>query len=812
MSEPHGSTTPGPYASAAPVYWSAGWRGVLPLPTSTKGPVPKGYTGNAGIWPSYPDMQAWIEDRPDGNIALRLPPDVLGIDVDAYDSKAGGLVLTALEAQIGALPATWRTTSRDDGVSGIRLYRIPVGLRWPGILGPGIETIRHEHRYAVVWPSAHPNGGTYRWITPEGATSLESVPTIDDLPELPAAWVEHFTGGELATDQARADLDTSSVAKWVRERGQGEPCRHMASALASGMADLTSGGARHDAALALTNRLVWITGEGHAGGTAALTQARDAFLRAAAGARVGLESEWGRMVEGAVKMAAAAFPNPNPDPCLDPFAGLIAKEDNPWKTPTVAPTTPAGTATTTPTTSATPQATPSPSAAAADGSSSEADPLARQRTTWWPRSIESAITGENAEPPPAFLIRDDGAGLFYAGRINGIIGPSESGKTWVALQAVKQAAAAGRHVTILDFEDSDRGVVKRLSDLGMSPDELREHVAYINPDEVLSQMSPSGLDLLEHLESWRPELIILDGFNAAMTLQGLDLMSNKDATHFAQLILRPLTRNDACVVYIDHVPKSKDNTAAGGIGAQAKRAMTTGCTLKVDPVKPFGKGQDGRLRVYVDKDRPGHVRGISAPANGTHWAADVLITTGADEGIAISIVKPEGLDTATHTYSFRPTHYMEKISALVSESPGAGRNDILKAIGGNQEAARTALKLLTDEGWLTVEKQGQKSLHSVARAFTQLADLAPEATPSDNWGHWGQTGAKLGPLASVAGTGATGATGGTSGPSAVAPVAPATTTPSKSSTGAIAAGRVVERTVAGERVRLNLDTGEMTPA
>jgi len=62
------------------------------------------------------------------------------------------------------------------------------------------------------------------------------------------------------------------------------------------------------------------------------------------------------------------------------------------------------------------------------------------------------------------------------------------------------------------------------------------------------------------------------------------------------------------------VPKSKDARGKGGIGAQAKRAMTTGCTLAVRVVDPFGRGNIGKLALSVDKDRAGHVRGYAADA------------------------------------------------------------------------------------------------------------------------------------------------------------------------------------------------------
>src|SRR5256885_7424533 len=118
----------GAYRRAAAHYWKAGWRGIWPLPAGKKKPPPEGFTGETGAWPSYADMQAWI-DGPEGagNIGLRLPHHVLGIDVDHYDDKHGGDTFADAEHEYGPLPATYIITSRTDGISGIRLFRIPEG-------------------------------------------------------------------------------------------------------------------------------------------------------------------------------------------------------------------------------------------------------------------------------------------------------------------------------------------------------------------------------------------------------------------------------------------------------------------------------------------------------------------------------------------------------------------------------------------------------------------------------------------------------------------------------------------------------------
>lgn len=816
----------GPYSTAALRYHATGWA-PLPLPPRAKGPVPTGWTGRDGAWPSGADVWAWTEDHPNGNLALRLPPDVIGIDVDAYDPKPGGMVLTTLEEQLGELPPTWRSTSRDDGASGIRLYRIPTGKRWPGILGPGIEVIRHAHRYTVAWPSVHPDtGGTYRWITPDGATALDAIPTPNDLPDLPTTWIGHFTKGD-ESEQARAGLDTTTSSTWLQTRGQGVPCNRTSDALTRAMSDLTTGASRHDAALAATNRLIWLAGEGHPGVTVALQQLAAAFLTATTGDRQQgeAEHEWDRMVLGAVDLAAAAHPQPSIDPCTDPFAGLIPKE-RPCTTNSPTTQTAASSASPTPSNSsspslATPHPDPTPTALSTvsdsahpttsstlDAPATDLEPDEDDRTSWWPRALATALGNTDPEPPPTHLTRTDGHSAFYTGRVNGIIGPSESGKTWVALHAAHQSIEAGQNVTYIDFEDSERGIVGRLLALGADPDLLQTHLAYIGPDEPFHPLLPTGIDLHEHLEQHAPTLVILDGVNAAMTLQGWDLNSNKDATAFAQQILKPLATEHTAVVYIDHTPKDTENASKGGIGAQAKRAMTSGCTIRVDAVKPFGKGQNGKLRIHVDKDRQGDVRGVSAPGKNSHWFGDFTLThnnvPGPESIVTAALTAPEGFDPdqpqATPP-AFRPTGLMAKISTYLEHHPGAGVREIRDAGLGRKEYVGKALDVLVTEGWVRIEKGPRsKSEHHLDTPFDELLtppnDCAPDRAPTVLPEHAQTT---VPPCSQV--------------PDVVRPERGTVETREDTTNPDRAPGaptpRTSERVIAGQRVTVNLDTGEV---
>ena len=173
------------YAIAVADYTGQGWT-PLPIPRGEKWPPPEGYTGEHGAIPDLDQIDRWAAEQPDANIALRLPPWVVGIDVDAYDGKPGADTLAHLKAEHGPLPSTWVTTARP-APSGIRYYRIPATLQVTvGTLGPGIDIIRHGHRYAVAPPSVHPNGDRYQWLRTDGTPA--EIPNVHDLPELPDTW------------------------------------------------------------------------------------------------------------------------------------------------------------------------------------------------------------------------------------------------------------------------------------------------------------------------------------------------------------------------------------------------------------------------------------------------------------------------------------------------------------------------------------------------------------------------------------------------------------------------------------------------
>lgn len=336
-----------------------------------------------------------------------------------------------------------------------------------------------------------------------------------------------------------------------------------------------------------------------------------------------------------------------------------------------------------------------------------------ERTSWWPIDIGAIIRGEApAEPPPVFTIDDSNApALFYAGKVNGLIGESESGKTWVALGVVMRALRQQQTVAYFDFEDTASGIVSRLRLLGATDDNL-QLLHYINPDQGLDKIAIG--DLRDFLGDTQPAVAIVDGFNAAMTLLGLDLMSNTDATKFSQMLLKPLTKTGASVIYVDHVPKSVENRGKGGIGAQAKRAMTTGCAILVESVEPFGRGQDGRIRLSVDKDRPGYVRGIATFGK---EIGSVELGSDADTGkVTITWSLLTEIERKTETNNIKFQRYDDTVLQVIAKlSPTVVSENALwlqhfngTDIISNAELKKT-LKRLTDQGVIVRKGKGSKT-------------------------------------------------------------------------------------------------------
>jgi len=508
------------YARAAHIYQDHGWS-TFPLPAGAKEPPPVGYTGAAGVDPTDEQIQAWCDTMPDGNIAIRLPDGVIGIDIDAYGDKHGDASLLALEAELGLLPATWCSTSRGLGKSGIRLFRVPPG-RYEDKPAPSIEIIQHHHRYMLVMPSIHPEGRPYLWFDADGVEQHRP-PRLEELPWLPQPWV----------DQLRERVRTETTYESRRHQVD-EWSPAVTKVFTKALLDMPGG--RHDSALRGALALLRLAGLEHPGADEAVSELGARFRQAIAdrSSPRQADKEWQDIVAGAYEIIAthpATSPKwerwkPAPTPGeVDDFLRSRQRVDE-------AP---------------------------------EADEGLSGRVVFdhdfWTRNRE----GEQ------WLIEP----ILALGRSHALYAPAKAGKSLLALEiaaaiasgrpVLDQPAGAPRVVLYADFEMTEDDIYERLVDLGYTEaDDLTLFHYHLHP--LLSPLDTpkGGADLVDHAVKIGAELVVVD--TVARTISGEE-NSSDTIIALARCTFSPLKARHITSLRVDHAGK---DLTKGQRGTSAK--------------------------------------------------------------------------------------------------------------------------------------------------------------------------------------------------------------------------------------------------
>lgn len=673
------------YADVARTYLDNGWA-PLPLPRGAKTAPPTGWTGAGGAWPTPDQVDEWAAQNPAGNVGLRLPGTVCGIDVDDYDGKGGGTTIAELEHDYGPLPATWKVTSRGNGTSGIRLYRIPDGTRLTDAPGPGIDIIQRHHRYVVAPPSIHPNGNRYRIYGPNGERAL-APPHVDELPLLPTRWLNALqvrTHTPTPAQQPRTAHDDDSIA----ERVNREHDWHNVL-LADGW---TLDHHRGDESR-------W-TRPGKTKGTSAVLHEPDGPFNVFTtdGTAGALQQPWARNDSGncwSLSMfgyLAASRYHGDRSATARAYRQLANEVDAQLRT----------------------FRTSSTAAKAIDG-----DDQVDSDEDWGSvplGELATQIRNGTLQPIVPELLAVNGAlPLLYRGRINSLFGESGGGKTWVALAAIAEVLRSGGQALMVDYEDHARGAVERLILLGLDDDEIGR-LDYRNPTTGLA----AGITTV----TGHYDLVVIDSTGEAMATGGVDSNSDGDvATWFT--LAKAFTRLDGApaVVVIDHVPKDSEAPKSYAIGSQRKRAAISGASYRVDTIRESAKGRNGKLKLTVAKDRPG------TRPKGT-VAAEIDVLSDAD-GVRLELHQSDAQAAAEHGERFRPTVLMERVSRYLETVPAASQRAVCRSVTGKDEGLRTALAVLVEEGYVNLTPMGYEHVQPFRGAVDNSGRVpASQARPS----------------------------------------------------------------------------------
>lgn len=729
------------YAAAAPLYRAAGWMQVIPLPEGRKTPPPSGFTGRSRKPVTDEQMQLWSQSDPTANTGIVIPEGVLVLDIDAeqgHQVKADGAKgISELSQELGALPATWSSTSHGiDSPARHLFYKVPEGLAWKGGAIEGVDILQPGHRYSVVWPSIHPSGEMYCWYTPSGSTTSQ-IPHISDLATLPWKWVDYLRKPEHTTPKPAFNTLISHETGTYDTR----MCKAINTFLNKTLSNPASKGSRHDTTLQAVWALVNFAQEGHRGALDAINQLKPRFIAEIAPDRPGKEREaareWAAILSGAMEKVNGI--QSHADPCeQSKIERMLPGEFNELTQNTIANqmgeshpqqvqnvgTTPV-------------QNGSAPASQVQNGSMESYEANKNASSSWRFEDLAQLASGIELPPTPTVFQREDGQGLFYRGAVNDLHGEPGCGKSMIAQIATAQELKNNRDVIYIDYEDSARNVVKRLLLLGVTGEQIISHLHYVRPSAKPS--SPTSLDgwreTLDYADT--ATLTIIDGVTSCLAYAGLDSNSGDDIAAWYNTMPRLISACGPAVVLIDHVVKSKDNRGRYAGGSMQKLALIDGISYSVDMTKPVGKGVKGTIVIKSGKDRISEIEehcAVSWSSNGSHLreAARIEINSTDPKLMRVTIARPNMMpsdDRQAKRDDFRPTGLMEKISQLVEnaiEEPSQSELfDALKSDGSGAKTAimSKAIRLLLEEGYVTNRaSRHNRACYRSARPYRQIDD------------------------------------------------------------------------------------------
>ena len=200
----------------------------------------------------------------------------------------------------------------------------------------------------------------------------------------------------------------------------------------------------------------------------------------------------------------------------------------------------------------------------------------------WPEFV-NPLDADTSKVMTTYMMDNLGANIFAGGLIHWLYGPSETGKSFIALTACLETAGI-----YLSLEMGARQMGNRVSKMGFH---------YLDSSRFLFSESIADLrQVLIGIKVMPPTVIVIDSFGELALMYGADTNNDQEVGKIIKEALKPLAAAGHCVIVVDHIAKNPGNIDYP-LGTQNKKSQSDVC-MYVNR-----DATSGMLEMTVTKDR-----------------------------------------------------------------------------------------------------------------------------------------------------------------------------------------------------------------
>ena len=290
------------------------------------------------------------------------------------------------------------------------------------------------------------------------------------------------------------------------------------------------------------------------------------------------------------------------------------------------------------------------------------------------------LDADTSKITPTYLADNLGTPIFANGLIHWLYGPSETGKSFIALTACLENAGV-----YISLEMGARQMGNRVRKMGFH---------YLDSSRFVFSDNITDLkQLLILIRTMPPTVVVIDSFGELALMHGADTNNDQDVGRIIKDSLKPLIAAGHCVIVVDHIAKNPGNIDYP-LGTQNKKSQSDVC------IYVNRDTASGMLEMVITKDRYYIYEGRFTSADRKYGSVELT-----DNPTRAKIHRLGHEDYMPITQSTPVDRQVQDaIMKALKEFGALPKSHLRHKIAGSDKKIDRALEQLKSGGWLTITK------------------------------------------------------------------------------------------------------------